>query len=56
MNKVGVLQDPIELEYKGTFQYFWRVNVEEYYSQLEKYSSDESKEVLNIFSTQFNKI
>lgn len=56
MHKIGILGDPIELEYKGTIQYFWPVNVAEYYKQLEQYGWNEAKNVLNIFSTQFNKI
>ena len=56
MRKIGILEDPIELEYKGTFQYFWRVNVEEYYKQLEQYGWEEAKTVLSIFSAQLNKV
>jgi hypothetical protein len=56
MRKVGILDDPVELEYKGAFQYFWRVNVSEYYKQLEQYGWEEAKQVLSVFSTQLKKV
>jgi hypothetical protein len=56
MRKIGILEDPIELEYKGTFQSFWKVNVEEYYRQLEQYSWAESRDVLSVFATNFKKV
>lgn len=56
MRKIGVLEDPIEVEYKGSFQCFWRVNVEEYYKQLEQYGWEDAKQVLSVFSTQVNKV
>ena len=33
-HKANILQRPIELEYKGTFQTFWKVNVDEFYKTL----------------------
>lgn len=56
MKKIGILKEPIELEYRGTFQYFWRVDVDEYYKQLNQYGWESAKNILSVFSTQFNKI
>lgn len=35
--KIGILEDPIDLEYRNTIQSFWKVNVSEFYKQLKKY-------------------
>jgi hypothetical protein len=34
LRKSGVLDDPIELEYRLSIQYFWKINVDVFYSQL----------------------
>jgi len=36
LRKVNILEDPIELEYRGAIQSFWRMNVPEFYCQLEE--------------------
>lgn len=36
LRKVGVLEDPIELEYRGAIQSFWRMNVPVFYNQMEE--------------------
>lgn len=33
--KQGFLEDPIELEYRGTFQSFWKFKVDAYYKEME---------------------
>ena len=35
LRKVNVLEDPIELEYRGAIQSFWRMNVPEFYNQMQ---------------------
>ena len=35
LRKVNVLEDPVELEYRGAIQSFWRMNVPEFYNQMQ---------------------
>jgi hypothetical protein len=35
LRKINVLEDPVELEYRGAIQSFWRMNVPEFYNQME---------------------
>ena len=51
MHDQGYLKDPIELEYKGSFQTFWRVDVEFYLKKLNENIWPETKEALDIFLT-----
>lgn len=34
LHKIGILQDPVELEYRESFQFFWKMNVDVFYEQL----------------------
>lgn len=34
LNKIGALNDPIELNYRGSFHWFWQLNVDVFYKQL----------------------
>jgi hypothetical protein len=43
MNKIGVLDNPIELEYRLNIQSFWKLNVDEYYRQLNENFWPEAK-------------
>lgn len=36
LNKTGVLCDPIDLEYRGSIQSFWKMNVDVFYNQLKQ--------------------
>ena len=56
MLRHGYLGDSIELEYKGTFQTFWRVNVKHWLNDLSKVQWPESKQVLDVFRTQLKKV
>lgn len=49
-HKAKVLEDPIELEYKGTFQTFWKINVEKFYETLKPNRWPEAEKVLPLFS------
>lgn len=37
LRSIGILEDPIEMDYRNEFQYFWRVNTQEFYRQLEEH-------------------
>jgi hypothetical protein len=52
--KIGVLSDPIELEYRSTIQSFWRVNTEEFYHQMETYWWPEARLALDQFRLSQN--
>jgi len=56
MHNQGYLRDPIELEYKGAFQTFWRVDVEYYLKKLEENMWPETELALNIFRTEIKKV
>jgi len=49
-HKQGFLEDPVELEYKGTFQFFWKFNVDAYYEEMrdERWPEAESIIPLNL--------
>lgn len=36
LKKIGILEEPIELEYRRAIQSFWRMNVPEFYKQMEQ--------------------
>ena len=46
MHKQGYLKDPIELEYRGLFQTFWRVDVEFYLNKLNENIWPETLDIL----------
>jgi len=56
MHNQGYLKDPIELEYKGTFQTFWKVDVDFYMKKLEENMWPETKQALDVFLTKFKKV
>ena len=56
MHRHGYLKDPFELEYKGAFQTFWKVDVEHWLSDLSKVQWPESKAVLDVFAAQLKKV
>lgn len=47
----GLLKDPIEMEYKGSFQTFWRVDIEHFWKTFTPVQWQESQDALNIFLT-----
>lgn len=47
--KQGFLEDPIELEYRGTIQSFWKFNVDNYYKEMEDERWPEAEEILPLF-------
>ena len=49
-HKAGVLQNPLELEYKGTFQTFWKINVDKFYETLSLSRWSEAEEVIPILN------
>ena len=46
----GVLQNPIELEYRGTFQTFWKINVDKFYETLKETRWPEAESILPLFT------
>jgi hypothetical protein len=44
----GVLENPIELEYRGSFQTFWKVNVDKFYETLRLSRWPEAEDVIPI--------
>ncbi len=56
MHDQGYLNDPIELEYKGSFQTFWRVDVEFYLKKLQENIWPETELALDVFLTQLKKV
>jgi hypothetical protein len=56
MHRHGYLKDPFELEYKGAFQTFWKVDVEHWLNDLSKVQWPESKQVLDVFAAQLKKV
>lgn len=47
-HRMGILDAPIELEYRKKFQSFWKFNVEKFYSTLKEQRWPEAQEVLPI--------
>lgn len=47
LRKIGILEDPVELEYRCAIQSFWRVNVKEFYNQMEEFWWPEARETLD---------
>lgn len=46
LKKINVLEEPAELEYRGAIQSFWRMNVTEFYRQMEEYWWDDARDAL----------
>lgn len=49
LRKVNVLEDPVELEYRGAIQSFWRMNVSEFYRQMEELWWPEARAALDAY-------
>jgi hypothetical protein len=49
-NKLGFLDDPFEIEYRGKFQKFWKFNVNNYYAQMSKERWPEAEQAVPLFS------
>lgn len=49
-NQLGVTKDPIELEYKGTFQTFYRIDVDRLYELLKDARWPEAEQAIPLFS------
>lgn len=56
LKQLGLLEDPIELEYRGHFQYFWKVNSQKWWRTFTEQQWPESKETLDVFFAQLNKV
>lgn len=56
LKQLGLLEDPIELEYRGHFQYFWKVNNQKWWNTFIEQQWPESKETLDVFFAQLNKV
>jgi hypothetical protein len=54
LRKIGILEEPIELEYRSAIQSFWKLNVKEFYSQMETQWWPESRAALNSYKSQIN--
>jgi hypothetical protein len=52
LRKIGILKDPIELEYRGAIQSFWQMNVEEFYSQIEQQWWPEAKAAVEDYKSR----
>jgi hypothetical protein len=52
LRKIGVLADPMDLEYRGAIQSFWRMNVDEFYNQMEEHWWPEAKQALDDYRTR----
>ena len=46
LQKIGVVEPPIDLEYRGAIQSFWKFNVATYYSQLKTDRWEDAKNAL----------
>lgn len=46
LRSVGILEDPVEIDYRNEFQYFWKVNTQEFYKQLEEYWWDDCRSAM----------
>jgi len=46
LRKIGILEDPIDLEYRNAIQSFWKLDVNKFYNQLDQYSWPEGKSAL----------
>jgi hypothetical protein len=44
----GYLEEPIELEYRGSFQSFWKFNVDNFYKEMEDERWKEAEEIIPI--------
>jgi hypothetical protein len=47
LKKVNVLEEPVDLEYRGAIQSFWRMNVPEFYRQMEEFWWPDAREALD---------
>jgi hypothetical protein len=49
LKKVNILEESIELEYRGAIQSFWRMNVPEFYRQMEEFWWPEARAALDLY-------
>ena len=56
LKEIGLLEEPIELEYRNHFQYFWKLNTKKWWDTFVEQQWPESKECLDIFFTQLKEI
>lgn len=49
LKKINVLEEPVELEYRGAIQSFWRMNVPEFYRQMEEMWWPEARAALDAY-------
>lgn len=49
--ELGLLEEPIELEYRGHFQYFWKINTQVWWDTFQSQQWPESKQTLDVFLT-----
>tara|TARA_R110000868_G_scaffold102091_1_gene281080 strand:+ start:22686 stop:23294 length:609 start_codon:yes stop_codon:yes gene_type:complete len=49
LRKVNILEDSVELEYRGAIQSFWRMNVPEFYKQMNEFWWPEAQEALDAY-------
>ncbi len=49
--KQGFLEEPIELEYRGTFQSFWKFKVNAYYEEMKDERWPEAEKIIPILDT-----
>lgn len=47
----GLIKDPIEMEYRGSFQTFWRVDVDRFWETFAPVQWEESQAALDVFLT-----
>ena len=47
LQKVNVLESPVEFEYRGAIQSFWRMNVPEFYRQMDEFWWPNAREALD---------
>jgi len=52
LRKINILENPIELEYRGAIQSFWKMNVSEFYQQMEIHWWPEARAALADYRAQ----
>jgi hypothetical protein len=49
LKKIGILEEPVELEYRNAMQSFWRMDVTEFYRQMDEYWWPEAVNALDAY-------
>ncbi len=52
LKKAGVLEEPVDLEYRGAIQSFWRMNVDEFYRQMDEHWWPEARTALDDYRSK----